>query len=68
MTDGPPDLIPQADRGDEPGIPGWVKLFGFIAIVVVLLIGFVLFTGLGGPHGPQRHAASGEARGAIVGS
>ena len=68
MGDGPPDPNPHEDRGDEPGIPGWVKVFGFIAIVVVLLIGFVLFTGVGGPHGPQRHAPSGEAHGVIVGS
>jgi hypothetical protein len=40
-----------------------VKVFGVIAIVAVLLIGFILFTGLGGPHGPQRHAPSGYTGG-----
>ena len=60
MTDRHPD------PGTEPGTPRWVKGFGIIAVVVVLLIGFVLFTGLGGSHGPQRHAPSGDARGAIV--
>ncbi len=48
MTDQPP-----SDR--YPGTPGWVKAFAVIAVVLALLIGLALVTGLGGPHGPQRH-------------
>lgn len=42
-------------RGSITGTPRWVKVFAIIAIVLVLLVGFVLFTGVGGPHGPGRH-------------
>ena len=49
---GPPDRY--------PGTPGWVKVFGVVAVIVVLLIAFILATGLGGPHGPQRHGAGVE--------
>ena len=41
-----------------PGAPRWVKVFGIIALVVVLLFVALLFTrGLGG-HGPGRHMPS----------
>ena len=35
--------------------PRWVKMFGIIALVLVLLLGIVMFTGVGGEHGPGRH-------------
>jgi hypothetical protein len=58
MADRPPEPnLPETSDG-VPGTPRWVMAFGIIAIVVVLLIGFILVTGLGGPHGPQRHAPS----------
>jgi hypothetical protein len=57
MGDRPPDAT-RADPPERyPGTPGWVKVMGLIAIIVVLLIGFIIVTGLGGPHGPQRHGA-----------
>jgi hypothetical protein len=59
MADRPTDPEPLEDTGSKPpGTPRWVKVFGIIAIVVVLLLGFIVFSGLGGPHGPQRHGAS----------
>lgn len=60
MADRPPTSDPDlADASDRyPGTPGWVKVLGLIAVIVVLLIGFILVTGLGGPHGPQRHGAT----------
>jgi hypothetical protein len=61
MADADPN--PHEDTSSAPGTPRWVLAFGVIAIVVVLLIGFILVTGLGGPHGPQRHAPSGSAGG-----
>jgi hypothetical protein len=41
-----------------PGTPGWVKAIGIVVLVLLLLAAFVVATGLGGPHGPQRHDAS----------
>ncbi len=41
--------------------PRWVKIAGIIAIVLVLLIGIILATGIGGEHGPGRHMPSGDA-------
>lgn len=41
--------------------PRWVKIFGVIVIVLILLVAIVFVTGLGGEHGPGRHAPSGDA-------
>lgn len=48
MTDPPP----------YPGTPRWVKVFGIIAIGLVLLVVILLLTG-GPGHGPGRHMGSG---------
>lgn len=52
------------DSGAPPRTPRWVKVFGIIFLVVLLLIVVALATGLGGPgdHGPGRHLPSGDAR------
>jgi hypothetical protein len=44
-----------ADLPPYPGTPRWVKVFGIIALVVVLL--FIILMLLRGPggHGPRRH-------------
>ena len=43
---------------DETGTPRWVKVFGVIALAVVLLFVILLLTrGPGGGHGPGRHMA-----------
>lgn len=42
-----------ADPHPYPGTPGWVKVFGIIVLVVVLLFVILLLTR--GPHGPRRH-------------
>lgn len=42
--------------GDDPrshGTPRWVKVFGIVAGIVVLLVLIVLL--IGGEHGPGRH-------------
>jgi len=65
MADPPPypdtgdDTGVGPDRESTPGIPLWVKVFG---IVVVLLVVIALVTGLGGPggHGPGRHTGGGD--------
>ena len=48
-----------ADLPPYPGTPRWVKVSAIIVIVLLLLVGIVLFTGIGGPHGPGRHMPSG---------
>ena len=47
------------DRGSTTSTPLWVKVFGIIALVVVLLFVILLFTRGPGGHGPGRHAPSG---------
>ncbi len=46
-----------ADRTPDTGTPLWVKVFGIIVIVVVLL--FVIGLVTKGPHRPGLHASSG---------
>jgi len=43
------------DRGSPASTPRWVKVFGIIGVVVILLVVIILATGLGGVHGPGRH-------------
>jgi hypothetical protein len=47
-----------------PGAPRWVKIFAAVAFVLFLAGVALLITGLGGPHGPDRHMRSGDAAGA----
>ena len=47
------------DRGSAPGAPRWVKVFGIIALILILLVVALMATGLGGGHGPGRHLPSG---------
>lgn len=62
MADPPPypdtgdDTGMGPDGGSTTGTPRWVKVFGIIALVLVVLVGILLVTG-GGPggHGPGRH-------------
>ena len=41
--------------------PRWVKIAGITVLVLVLLLGIMFLTGLGGEHGPGRHMPSGRA-------
>jgi hypothetical protein len=49
-----------ANRPPYPGAPRWVKVFGIIVIVLVLLVVAIMFIG-GGEHGPGRHTPSGHS-------
>ncbi len=51
-TDDDTGVGPTEDR--PPSTPRWVKVFGIIAIVLVLLFVIMLLTG-GGGHGPGMH-------------
>jgi hypothetical protein len=52
-----------ADPPPYPGTPRWVKVFGIIVIVAVLLVVAMMF--IGGEHGPGRHTPSGDAGGQV---
>jgi hypothetical protein len=54
-----------ADLPRYPGTPRWVKLSGIVIGVLVLLVVIMVLTGVGGPHGPGRHAPSGDAAGHV---
>ena len=62
MTDLPPNTGGDSgaghDRGAVTGTPRWVKLFGIIALVLILLFAIMMLTGRGGGHGPGNHAPS----------
>lgn len=48
----------EADHGGTAGTPRWVKVFGIITVVVVLLFVILMFTrgpGGRGGHTPFRH-------------
>ncbi len=57
MADPPRDRHHGAEPDDEPtvGPPRWVKVFGIITLVVVVLFVILLLTGGPGRHGPGRH-------------
>ena len=63
MADPPPDTDSKGDtgvgpnRGSTTATPRWVKVFGVIALVAVLLFVLLLFTK--GPHRPGLHASFG---------
>jgi hypothetical protein len=53
MTQGP-----ERDPPPYPGTPRWVKVFGTIALVVILVFVILLVTRGPGGHGPGRHMPS----------
>jgi hypothetical protein len=66
MADLPPSPDSNGNTGVvpgrelTPGIPLWVKVFGIVAFVLVLLVIIMMFAS-GGSHGPGRHIPSGDA-------
>ena len=54
------DPAPEPDHDTPPGTPRWVKVFGIIAVIVVVLVGVMLLTGGAGEHGPGRHSGGGD--------
>lgn len=44
--------------GCAPGTPRWVKLFGLLALALVVLLVVALIV-VGGDHGPGRHSGRG---------
>lgn len=48
-----------ATGDDNDRTPRWVKVFGSIVIVLILLFVIMHLTGVIGHHGPSRHIPSG---------
>jgi hypothetical protein len=46
------------------GTPRWVKVFGVVILVLVLLFVVLRVSGVGGQHGPARHTLGGDTSGA----
>jgi hypothetical protein len=46
--------------GSTSGTPRWVKVFGIVAAVVIVLLALLLFIGRGGEHGPGRHLSGSD--------
>ena len=57
MGDSTPTPDPAEPPDRYPGTPGWVKAIGIVLVVLLLIAAFIVATGIGGPHGPQRHGA-----------
>jgi hypothetical protein len=61
MRDSPSDVDTGDDTGVGPdrastaGTPRWVKVFGIVTLVLIVLFVVVALTGRGGGHGPRRH-------------
>jgi len=75
MAESPPYPDSYGDTGLEPGggpttgAPRWVKVFGIIALLVVVLVAILLLVG-GGPgnHGPGRHTGGQTSPSSVTGS
>jgi hypothetical protein len=51
----PDDTDLGTDQESTEGTPRWVKVFGGVALGVVLVLAVLHLTGIGGQHGPGSH-------------
>lgn len=57
-----PNRGPTTGAPTYPGTPRWVKVFGIVVLVLILLVAGVMVAG-GGQHGPRRHMPAGAPSG-----
>jgi hypothetical protein len=50
-----------SDRGSPPRMPRWVRIALLVAGVLVVVFVVLQLAGVGGGHGPGRHAPGGAA-------
>ena len=55
-----PEPRARPDAGSRPPMPRWVKVFGLIALVLVVAVLTLMLTGVLGEHGPGRHLPGGD--------
>jgi hypothetical protein len=62
MADPPPDPETgvEPDRQSAAGTPRWVKVFGIVALILVVVFVVLQLVGVGGRHGPGRHTPGGD--------
>lgn len=49
------------DRGTPPRMPRWVKVAGIVVGVLLVVLVILQLAGVGGQHGPGRHALGGSS-------
>jgi hypothetical protein len=54
------DVREVSGGGSTAGMPMWVKVFGLVVIVALVLLVVLMLTGGPGRHGPGRHMPGGE--------
>ncbi len=54
----PGDGLEASSGPRPPGVPLWVKAFGVLVLVLLVLLAVMLLNG--GSHGPGRHTSSGQ--------
>ena len=60
-TREPSRMTEPSTPSGPPKMPRWVKISGIIVLLLLLVLVIVMATGIGGEHGPMRHAGSGGA-------
>jgi hypothetical protein len=55
-----PDTGVEPDRRPTTGTPRWVTGFGIVALILVVVFVVLQLVGVGGRHGPGRHAPGGD--------
>ena len=65
-TTGTEGIMVDPESGTTKGAPRWVKVFGIIIAILVLLFVVLMLTGGPGRHGPGRHGGWGGIRSAAT--
>ncbi len=64
MRELPHDSDASGEESTGPGTPRWVKVFGIVlGVVILLFLALLLTRGHGGGHGPSQHMPSGDLSG-----
>ncbi len=56
MSEERPTVEGSSNAGGPPRVPGWVKVLGVALLVLLAAVVVLMVLGVGGEHGPGRHA------------